>query len=179
MKFVYIDESGDIGSKSKHIVFAAIITHHDRKLEKLVKKTWRAKPQYHNKGRLHSVDVDDATRIRMLNKISELNLAIKVSYYKKKRSIDAQSKQYYSELVKFISLCGDAQVVVVERKDTIKHRTAIIDRLGLTVEFKDIVFGDPHVYKQLQAVDFVAWAYGRHLESEDSTFSEIIGVDYE
>ncbi|HMS92655.1 MAG TPA: DUF3800 domain-containing protein [Candidatus Saccharibacteria bacterium] len=174
MRYVYIDESGDIGSKSKYIVFAAIITQHDRKLEKIVKKTWRAKPQYHNKGRLHSVDVDDATRIRILSKVTELDVTIKTHYYKKKQSIKGQSLQYYSELAKFIAICGDAQVLVVERKDTIKHRKAIINKLGLTIEFKNVIFGDPHEYKQLQAVDFIAWSYGRKLESKDSSFWSIV-----
>lgn len=179
MKYVYIDESGDIGTKSKHIVFAAIITSRDRQLEKLIKKTWRAKPQYHNKGRLHAVDVDDATRIRVLSKVSELDVKIKVHQFKKKRAIDAQLKQYYKELATFISICGEAHVVVVERKDTIKLRTSIISKLGLTKSFSNVIFGNPHEVKQLQAVDFVAWAYGRELEQSDDSFRKIIGVEYE
>lgn len=179
MEYVYIDESGDIGSKSKHIVFAAIITKNDRSLEKLVKKIWHAKPQYHKKGRLHAVEVDDSTRIRMLKSIVAHDVKIKISHYKKGGGITNQTKQYYIELAKFITLCGATNVVVVERKDTIKLRTYVINNLGLNGSYKHVIFGDPHVYKHLQATDFVAWAYGRLLEQDDSTYSDIIGADFE
>lgn len=178
MNYVYIDESGDIGSKSAYIVFAAIITEHDRRLEKLVKKTWKAKPQFHSKNRLHAVDVDDATKIRMLSRIAEFGATIKIRPFKKNHEVKAQISQYYEELAEFISQCGEAHTVIVERKDTKKLRTQVINQLGLTDQFATVVFGDPHEYKQLQAVDFVAWAYGRKAELSDSTFSDIIGVDH-
>lgn len=176
MKYVYVDESGDVGSKSKYIVFAAIITKHNRQVEKAVKKVWLAKPQYHKKGRLHSANVDDATRIRMLSKISELDISIKSRKFKKNTNIQKQHAQYYKELSTFIKDCGKAHIVVVERKDTIKKRSAIIDSLNLKSRFKNVIFADPHEYKQLQAVDFIAWAYGRMIEQKDDSFYKIIEV---
>ena len=174
MSFVYIDESGDIGSKSKYIVFAAIVTESNRHLEKMMKKIWGAKPQYHGKGRLHSVDVDDATRIRVLSKISVQAVSVHYRYYEKARTADVQVEQYYTELARFINHLGANHVVVVERKDTIKKRISTITKLKLSKAYESVIFGDPHEYKQLQAVDFVAWAYGRFMEQKDETFSRIL-----
>ncbi|TAK89709.1 DUF3800 domain-containing protein [Patescibacteria group bacterium] len=174
MKYIYIDESGDIGRKSKYIVFAAVITENDRQLEKAVKKVWRAKPQYHKKGRLHSVEVDDATRIRILSVISDLDITIKFHVFKKAASLPDQHKQYYAELSKFVANYVKDHIIIVERKDTLKKRNEIIHRCSLESIFKKVIFADPHNYKQLQAVDFIAWSYGRVIEQKDDSFYKII-----
>ena len=44
MKYIYIDESGDLGNKhssSKYFVFAAIMVSNPKKLDNLIKNTYR------------------------------------------------------------------------------------------------------------------------------------------
>lgn len=181
MRYIYIDESGETGRQSSFIVFASISTDHPRSLEKTAKKIWRAKPQLHKLGELHAHDVDDAIRTRVLKSLASLQgVAITHSTIDKSKQKKSLEIVYYIELAKFIKQHKDAQIVVVDKKDTTKKRQSIIKNLGLEKVFDGVEFKSSYSVKPLQMVDFVAWAIGRYYEMNDSTFYEMIkGIEYD
>lgn len=175
MKYVYIDESGETGRSSKYIVFASIETTKHRPLEKAIKKIWRAKPHLHTLGELHANAVDDATRNRVLLTLNELDIYIYFQVVDKSKHNKSLQDTYYLELAKFITTHEGAQVIVVDKKDTNKKRDEIILRLNLGNAFENVIFEESHRVKQLQAVDFIAWALGRYYEQQDDTYILLIG----
>lgn len=174
MKYVYIDESGETGSSSKHIVLASIETTKHRVLEKAMKKIWRAKPHLHTQGELHANAVDDATRKRVLLTLNDLEIVVRHLVFDKSKAKQKLDLAYYSLLAEFIKTHEDAHFIVVDRKDTNKKRAQMIKRLDLADTFSNVEFEESHKVKQLQAVDFVAWAFGRFYELEDDTFMKFI-----
>lgn len=174
MNYVYIDESGEMGRKSKYIVFASITTSKHRPVEKAIKKIWRAKPHLHSQGELHANSVDDSTRNRVLLTLNDLEISVR--YLVVDKSKHAQSLQivYYQELASFISSHKNVHIVVVDRKDTNKKRAEMIKKLQLQRVFKNVLFEESYKIKQLQAVDFIAWSIGRFYEHEDQAFMNLI-----
>ncbi len=171
---VYIDESGDLGSTSKYLVFASIITDHPRKLDKLIKKIWIAKPQLHFNGELHANSTDDSTKVRVLKTLTESGVRVNFTAVKKSSLKGNMSENYYTVLSNFIDKFTAANIIIVDKKDTNKHRSAILSKLGLVNNFAKVEFRLSHTTRQLQAVDFVAWAIGRKYEKEDSKYYSII-----
>lgn len=171
---VYIDESGEIGRKSKCLVFASIETTNPRHLEKVIKKIWRVKPQFHVHGELHANVTDEATKTRVVATINELDVHIRYTVIVKSHQKKRLDLVYYEALALFIAEHPNAHVVVVDRKDTNKKRRSIIIQLGLEGLFSNVQFEESHKVKQLQAVDFVAWAIGRFYETADDTYMNLL-----
>lgn len=167
---VYIDESGELGRKSKYIVFASISCNSPRPLEKAIKKIWKAKPQLHVHGELHANMVDDATRTRVNKTIDELGVRIEFMVVAKAVEIRPLAEVYYLALAEFIQAHNQAQIIVIDKKDTNKKRNVLIGKLGLSEIFAAVKFEESHRVRQLQAVDFVAWSIGRYYEHGDDTF---------
>jgi hypothetical protein len=172
---VYIDESGETGRRSSHIVFAVISTDADRALEKIVKKLWKAKPQYHPGGELHAVSADDATIRRMLLTLSEADVSVYYSVIEKRVLKESAEIAYYRELARIVRQFKKAKIIIADKKDTNNKREKMIDALGDDRVLDIVFFEESHKVKQLQAVDFVAWAIGRYYETGDGEFMKLLG----
>ena len=172
--YVYIDESGETGRRSKYIVFASIETALPRKLEKIVRKIWRAKPQFHGRGELHANVTDDATKTRMLRTLNEHGLKFRFGVIDKSKQTEPLVDVYYKKLAVFISYHRNAKIFIVDKKDTDKKRKLLIENLGLTDDFRNVFFDESHKVRELQAVDFVAWAIGRFYETSDKSFMDLL-----
>lgn len=174
MDYVYIDESGSEGNGSKYLIFASISTTEPRVLEKSIKRLWDAKPQYHFRGEFHATKLDDATRKRILLRISELDIIIRYRAIEKQNRGRSFIHTYYSELERFIMAHGPVSSVVVDKKDTVSQRTKTIRALGVSDSYKGVIFDESHKIKQLQAADIIAWSVGRVYERGDSSFYDLI-----
>lgn len=175
MEYVYIDESGSEGRSGRYIVFASISTSDARGLDKAIKKLWWAKPQYHIHGELHAYDVDDSMRKRVLLTIGKLDIEYKYHLVDKHSYKNFSPDDYYSELAKFIKK-HKSHKIVVDKRETNKKRNNILGRLGLGAAFKYVEFTESYKIRQLQAVDFVAWAVGRKYENNDETFYKLLRI---
>lgn len=174
MNYVYIDESGEMGRKSRYIIFASIATSRHRPVEKAIKKIWRAKPHLHSQGELHANSVDDATRNRVLLTLNDLEISVRYLVVDKSKHKQSLQIVYYQELARFISSHKNSHIVVVDKKDTNKKRAEMIKKLRLHDVFKNVLFEESYKVKQLQAVDFVAWSIGRFYEQDDQAFMDLI-----
>jgi hypothetical protein len=174
MDYVYIDESGSEGNDSRYIVFASIQTSDPRALEKVIKKIWRAKPQFHPRGELHAYDADDALRRRVLLALAKLDIGFRYHLVDKQKSRISGTNLYYRELSRFIKSHSGQCLFTIDKKDTDKKRTKVITKLHLERSFSNASFEESHNVRQLQAVDFVAWAIGRKYELEDTEFYDLL-----
>lgn len=172
--YVYIDESGETGKRSKYIIFASIETESARSLEKVIRKIWRAKPQFHARGELHANQTDDATKVRVLHTLNEQSLKLRFGVIDKSKQTEPLEHVYYKKLATFIDYHRNAIVFIVDKKDTDKKRTLLIEKLGLQDSFRTVSFDESHKVRQLQAVDFVAWAIGRFYETRDKSFMDLL-----
>lgn len=172
--YVYIDESGETGTQSSYIIFASIETMLPRPIEKAMRKVWNAKPQFHGHGELHANSVDDATRTRVLKSLAEHDLSIRYTVIDKAKVSEPLASVYYQVLAEFIGQHPKAHIVIVDRKDTEKKRKKMLEQLGIEKAFVNVEFEISHKIRQLQAVDFVAWAIGRYYEHGDAEFMNMI-----
>ena len=171
---VYIDESGETGKQSSYIVFAVIATDAERALEKIVKKVWKAKPQYHVAGELHAVSADDATVKRMLLTLNDADIKIYYSVINKSKLKESAEVAYYRELARIVRIFRKAKIIIADKKDTNKKREKMINLLGGDRVLDIVFFEESHRFKQLQAVDFVAWSIGRFYETGDDKFMKML-----
>lgn len=171
--YVYIDESGETGRRSSYIVFAIVATDADRMLEKFVKRLWKAKPQYHVAGELHAVNADESTIKRMLLTLQDAHIPIYYSVINKSSLNESAEVAYYRELSRIAELFHDAKIIIADKKDTDKKRERMINAIGGSRALDYVFFESFHKVKQLQAVDFVAWAIGRYYEMDDDTFMKL------
>ena len=171
---VYIDESGDTGGRSRYIVFAVIVTDADRALEKLVKKVWNAKPQYHSAGELHAVSTDNATRKRMVLSLADADITMYYSVIDKMKLTEPAEVAYYRELARVVRKFKHAKVIIADKKDTDRKREKMIEAVGGDYVLEKVFFERSHNVKQLQAVDFVAWSVGRRYEYDDESYLNLL-----
>jgi len=197
MRYLYLDESGDLGFKklsSKWFIFTIAMTSGPRLLERVVKKIWRPLKKKHKKlGELHASRADDITRTRMLQKLNELDdlKVLCIILNKKKVHIDLQNQKNYLYnytanilLDRFYSghaVKGGEQIhLFIDRKDTKKKlRENFINYLTNQMISRgqkhfSIVLHPSHENKSLQAVDFISWAIFRKYERGDYQFYELI-----
>ena len=174
MQHVYIDESGEPGTSSRYIVVAALAVAQDRKLKKAITLIWKAKPQFHLHGELHAHAVDDATRRRVLKTIGASGSTITYVVIDKRKHRTDMDAAYYGAICALVDAHAEALSIVVDRRDTDKKRSKILQRLGLEEFLRRVEFRTSHSMNQLQAVDFVAWAIGRYYEHGSSEFMELL-----
>ncbi len=174
MEYVYIDESGEPGTSSKHIIVAALVTEHDRKVAKAISTIWKAKPQFHNLNELHAHKVDDATRRRVLQTLEALEVSIYFVLIDKQKVHGSLEEAYYRAIALIAGRFHRAHVIVADRRDTDRKRIKVIQQYGLEAALRAVVFRTSHDVKQLQAVDFAAWAIGRYYEQGDISFMKLV-----
>ena len=93
MKYLFLDESGDLGfnpkkKNSKYFVITILFASDKKPLEKIVKnvhKSLRKKVKRLSGGVLHSVKEKPATRKRLLKSLSEKDISIMTIYLNKSK----------------------------------------------------------------------------------------------
>lgn len=196
MAYIFLDESGDLGFKSKSskwFVFTAICTKSYRKIEKVLKKIRRGLKRKQRKVKeLHAYHSDAKTRKRLLKKLTELqDLKIYCVVLDKKKipTILRDQKNYiynYAANRLLDQLSGkkadtrELLKVFIDQKDTNKNSKNNLEvflksgfRRDRDIEV-EIKIKTSHSEKCLQAVDFVSWAIFRKYELNDSEYYEII-----
>lgn len=197
MAYIFLDESGDLGFKSKSskwFLFTIVLTNNHRRIEKVVKKIRNSlKKKYKKVNELHAYHTQPAIRKRMLKLLSE-NKDLKVLCVilnKKKVYIDLQNQKNY--------LYNYAANILLDRL----HNKKLIDTnepIELYIDQKDtnrflrdnfekylkqnftkrgngkvnIKIKPSHTEKCLQAVDFISWAIFRKYEKGESEYYELI-----
>ncbi len=192
MKYIFIDESGDLGCKrasSKWFLCAVIITDNERILGHIVKKIWKSLKNK-RRGELHATHESDKTRRKLLGMINNLENVQIISVLVDKDSLDNKLNNEYiynytlytiinSLFEELIISKNESVFIYIDKRDTKK---SIINNMiatvinPLKVKYKRIIsitLQSSHNNKSLQIVDFIAWSIFRKYESKDNTFYNI------
>ena len=76
MKYIYIDESGDLGSKyssSKYFVFAGIMVENPKKLNNLIKKSYRKYNKIKEMAEIKGTHTPDNVVLDILNRLNNVD----------------------------------------------------------------------------------------------------------
>jgi len=196
MKTISLDESGDLGfdiTKTKTLnclILAFLMTDNPKPIQATVKKVFRSMSATDRKrahGILHAYYEKAETRKRLLRKLADKDFQIALMVFDKRKAIIANDVHAtYNNMVTalinrlhidgFIET-GEEVKLIASQSNTNKQlnenfETVVLSGnkpINLTVEIKK-----PFDDKALQAVDFIAWSFGKRYETGDCSFAEIV-----
>ncbi len=160
----------------------------------MVKKIWRPLKKKHKQlGELHAYHADDVTRIRMLQKLSELPKLkiLTVILNKQKVYVDLRNQKNYLynytanillDRLHTSGILSDGEPIqlYIDRKDTkrrLRENFTNYLRQGMTSRRGgnfSVELHTSHENRSLQAVDFLSWAIFRKYEYGDYQYYELI-----
>ncbi|MBQ9161287.1 MAG: DUF3800 domain-containing protein [Methanobrevibacter sp.] len=191
MKYIYIDESGDLGDKyssSKYFVIGAIIVDNPKNLNRIIKE---ARKKYNNIiGRDLEIKGTKTNRQiikKILGKLDNIDYDVFVIYLDKKNVYDIPNFYNHnvlydvlaSKLAENIKIDSPTTVIVDKSKNKQEEIINFNERfiLGLDNNNNHSI-NINHVnsinYKGLQIADLVSWAVFQNLEHGNSEFMELI-----
>lgn len=193
MKCIFIDESGDLGSKkasSKWFLFTAVITNDSRVLQHIIKRIWKQINKKHNKsGELHAYHEKDNVRRKVLIEINKNNdikiICCLVDKSKIPSSYKEDRKFLYNKtlsyLIEYICKSGfiidnehiqiDIDRMYTQKKLVDDLRTMLLNILIVNrIKSQSVLFESSHENKSLQAVDFISWALFKKVEKDENEF---------
>ena len=194
MKYVFIDESGDLGIRgTDYFVMAMIVVDNEKPLRRIVKKTRQIKLKKNERDitELKANKNRDEVREYLLKKIASLDGEIYAIVVRKAKMMSHfyEIKDIFYNFVSRILLSetevGNDNIklyVVIDKKynNTIIRRkfNGYVKRetesRNAGVKIEKIIHGDSEAYTGLQCVDFVAWAISRKFNYSDDRFYKII-----
>ena len=190
MSYIYIDESGDLGTKkvsSKYFVIAAIKVENSKKLEKIIKKTRRDfKKKMLTSNEVKGGNLPYDLKIKILEKLKNINYEVfiivfdkenryKIGYGDNKKAYDILS----SRLAKLINIDKPTFIFI----DKSKNKQEEIDNFNeLFLNNLNNIKKQPikikHTnsihYKGLQMADLISWSTFQNFENDNSEFLDII-----
>lgn len=190
MSYIYIDESGDLGTKkvsSKYFVIAAIKVENSKKLEKIIKKTRRDfKKKMLTSNEVKGGNLPYDLKIKILKKLKNMDYEVfiivfdkenryKIGYEDNKKAYDILS----SRLAKLINIDKPTFIFI----DKSKNKQEEIDNFNeLFLNNLNNIKKQPikikHTnsihYKGLQMADLISWSTFQNFENDNSEFLDII-----
>jgi len=190
--YMFIDESGDMGQDSDHIVFVAICYKHEHKLRKCITKTRRRfYREFKNRSEFHAYEASDEAKfhlIRQINKIEGIYAFIQVLVKKEVHSPYLQQNPHKlynyvcGRLAEKIELDNLTYEIIVDkskgkqllRSDFDNYFSGLLQTSGHKVYHED-----SSAWGGLQIADLVAWSFFRKFERGDSRFVDEININYD
>ena len=190
MSYIYIDESGDLGTKqgsSKYFVMAAIKVEDSKKLEKMIKKTRRS----FTKKMLTSNEIKGGNlpydlKIKILKKLKNIDYEVyiivfdkenryKIGYGDNKKAYDILASRL-AELINidkptfiFIDKSKNKQEEIDSFNELFLNNLNNIKKQPITIEHADSMH-----YKGLQMADLISWSTFQNFENDNPEFLDII-----
>ena len=196
MRYIYLDESGDMGfdfsksGTSKHLLITFLMLNEPRPIVSLVKKVFTSlltTTKRKNNDMLHAYYEKDVTVKRLLNGLASKDVKIATMRLDKRKVLFiGNTHELYSSMVValinrlysdgFIDSNKDIKFIA-SRKNTSKKLNndfseSVVNHAG-NVKF-DIEIVKSSDDKCLQAVDFVSWAYWQKYEKKNDSFATLI-----
>ena len=190
MSYLYIDESGDLGTKqgsSKYFVMAAIKVEDSKKLEKIIKKTRRS----FTKKMLTSNEIKGGNlpydlKIKILKKLKNIDYEVyiivfdkenryKIGYGDNKKAYDILASRL-AELINidkptfiFIDKSKNKQEEIDSFNELFLNNLNNIKKQPIKVEHADSMH-----YKGLQMADLISWSTFQNFENDNHEFLDMI-----
>lgn len=190
MSYIYIDESGDLGTKkasSKYFVMASVKVENSKKLENIIKKTRRDfKKKMLTSNEVKGGNLPYELKIKILEKLKNMDYEVfiivfdkenryKIGYGDNKKAYDILA----SRLAKLINIDKPTFIFI----DKSKNKQEEIDNFNefflnnlnnikkqpITIEHADSMH-----YKGLQMADLISWSTFQNFENDNPEFLDII-----
>ena len=190
MSYIYIDESGDLGTKkasSKYFVMAAIKVEDSKKLEKIIKKTRRDfKKKMLTSNEVKGGNLPYELKIKILEKLKNIDYEafiivfdkenrFKIGYGDNKKAYDILA----SRLAKLINIDKPTFIFI----DKSKNKQEEIDNFNelflnnlnnIKKQPIKIEHADSMHYKGLQMADLISWSTFQNFENDNPEFLDMI-----
>lgn len=191
MRYIYIDESGDLGnsySSSKYFVIAATIVDNPKRLTALVKKIRRKYGKFlHNSPEIKANKTDKYVLKKILGRINNIDCEV-YAIFLDKRNLDKIPNFYKyhelydelaSKLAEKIKITSSTCIIVDKSKFRHDHINNFNNLFSSRLDNDDnhqisIHHGDSINYKGLQIADIIAWSVFKSLEKKDKQYIDLI-----
>ena len=190
MSYIYIDESGDLGTKkasSRYFVMAAIKVEDSKKLEKIIKKTRRDfKKKMLTSNEVKGGNLPYELKIKILEKLKNIDYEVFIIVFDKENRFKigyGDNKKAYdilaSRLAKLINIDKPTFIFI----DKSKNKQEEIDNFNeLFLNNLNNIKKQPikieHVdsmhYKGLQMADLISWSTFQNFENDNPEFLDMI-----
>ena len=187
-KYIYLDESGDLGinseKSSKTFVIALLITADNLSLARCVKKTrQKMHKQMSAIPELKAFKSDEKTRNRLLNEFSKTNSDIHYIVLDKLKN-KGLFKEHKHKLYNYIaaSIVNEIHLVSSDKIELVvdRRKLKLIEKEEFDKQVLQAFSGsktnvrishrDSCSCKELQVVDFIAWSIFRKYELKDEEY---------
>ncbi len=190
MSYIYIDESGDLGTKkasSKYFVMAAIKVEDSKKLEKIIKKTRRDfKKKMLTSNEVKGGNLPYELKIKILEKLKNIDYEVFIIVFDKENRFKigyGDNKKAYdilaSRLAKLINIDKPTFIFI----DKSKNKQEEIDNFNelflnnlnnIKKQPIKIEHADSMHYKGLQMADLISWTTFQNFENDNPEFLDMI-----
>ena len=191
MKYIYIDESGDLGNKyssSKYFVMSAIIVDTPKNLNSIIKKTRKKYRKFlHKNPEIKGNKTDKYIIKKILCKINNLDYEVHAIFLDKQNihkipDFYNHHKLYdnlASKLAEKIKIKSPTCVIIDKSKFNQEHiynfNTLFSSKLNNASKHPiSIIHGDSINYKGLQIADLISWSIFQCLENGNTQYTKLI-----
>lgn len=190
MSYIYIDESGDLGTKkgsSKYFVIAAIKVEDSKKLDKIIKKTRRNfKKKMLTSNEIKGGNLPYELKIKILEKLKNIDYEIFIIVFDKanryKIGYDDNKKAYdilASRLAKLIKIDKPTFIFIDKSKNKQKEiddfNQIFLNHLNnIQKQPIKIEHADSMHYKGLQMADLISWSTFQNFENNNPEFLDMV-----
>jgi len=191
VRYVFIDESGDLGRYgNRYFTLACLMTNDTKRINRIIKKVRERKLKKNMKelSEVKAANSDERIRRYVLSEIRNTDCEIFLLVVDKNKVLsklfDAQNRLYNylcSLLVRQIKIDVNKLILIIDKKhtnttlrqdfDTYIRKRLLEGRPGLNLEIYQKISESSN---ELQVVDFVAWAVNRRFNSNDDSYYAII-----
>lgn len=191
MSYVYIDESGDLGTKkssSKYFIIVGIKVDDPRKLERVITKTkLSSRKKILTSNEIKGGNLPYELKIKILKKLKNVDYEAFILVFDKanryKIGYEYDNKEVYdilaSELAKMIRINKPTFIFIDKSKnkkdEIIQFNEKFLDNLSniknqpITIEHANSMN-----YKGLQIADLVSWSTFQNFENQNDEFLNLI-----
>lgn len=190
MSYIYIDESGDLGTKkasSKYFIMAAIKVENPKKLDNIIKKTRRDfKKKMLTSNEIKGGNLPYDLKIKILKKLKNIDYNVFIIVFDKENRYKLgyeDNKKVYdilaSKLAKLIDIDKPTFIFI----DKSKNKQEEIDNFNELFLNKlnnikkqpiKMEHADSMHYKGLQMADLISWSTFQNFENDNPKFLDII-----
>lgn len=189
MKYIYIDESGDLGSRrssSKYFVFAGVMVTNPKKLDNLIKNTYRKYRKIRDMNEIKGTTTPDYVIKDIFKRLNNIDYQAFIVVFDKQNlyriDYDYNVNLLYdilaSQLAKLINI--DEKTIIFIDKAKSRNQIDNFNKLfkDNLVNLKNYPVEIKHVYsvnyKGLQIADLILWSSFQAAERENGEFIKIV-----
>lgn len=188
MDYIYIDESGDLGSDSDYLIVAAIIVEDSAKLDRIINKIRRAnKKQLGNSNEIKGTETKPHIKKKILKRLNKIDYQVIAIVFDKKNkykiNYGCNNNLLYnivvSKLAEELPITNKTSIIIDKSKNKEKFRqefnSLFLPSLNnpknhsITIEHEDSVN-----IKGLQIADVISWSVYQSIEHENNEYVDLI-----